>query len=218
MLQEAAARFELYAQQVTAAVCRRFVFAQNVPLPVTLKTRNSNADKHAREWAALIRALNRGEAELVGWTEALPERGPITAADLRLGIVKTGSLPKAVGVFPLIPVLVVAAGALASVGTWLVADAWTQAQLIEAEALKVDADNRATITAAITAAPTLADKQALAAAYEKANKAASAAQPASWLEQLKAIAGAGASSLGGLFDSPWLILVGLYLLSRGSKR
>jgi hypothetical protein len=215
MLQEAAVRFELYAQQVTVAVCRRFVFAENVPLPVTSKTRNANADKHAREWGKLIRALNRGEAELVGWTEALPESGAVTAADLHLGVVKAGSLPKGVGVFPLIPVLVVAAGALASVGTWLVADAWTQAQLIEAEALKVDAENRAVITAAITAAPTLADKQALSAAYEKANKAASAAQPASWLEQLKEIAGAGA---GGLFGSPWLILALLYMLSRKSSR
>lgn len=168
-------RFESYAPQVNAAVVRRWLWFntlafENVGLRRGLLDLQANerANKSAEIWAQAMRALELGRAELCPTSKD----GGRTIA---LGVVQRGTLPETLQVWPVLPLVVLAVGA---VGVWLLADAWLTARTIEAEALRLHAENQAAVTKAIASAKTPADAQALADALAKANNAVKAPTPA----------------------------------------
>lgn len=132
---------------------------------------NAEQDQRARQLAMLVRGLDSGQLELAAWAEPLEHgRGP-----LRLAVVQAGTL----GLFPILPVIVIAGAAAIAGGAFVLADAWTEARKLEAEATATRAKTAAQITARVTqlAATDPQGAAQLAGALTAANQAANAAQP-----------------------------------------
>lgn len=219
-LRAAALAFEEYAGGVSRVVGVRFAYWAALkqqaaryginPADIVgakLALEHDAADAHARQWATAVRALDTGHAQLAAWTQ--PTEGG--AGPLRLGVVQTGTLPIQVGVWPIVPIVVYAAGAVLSVGTWLLADAWITAKQTEAEALSLQTQTQAKITQAVIQAgqTSPAAATALADAIAKAN--ASAQQPTSSIfDQLANAVGGAAQALS---TGPGLVGMGLLFLA-----
>lgn len=175
-----------------------------------LYARNLQADRDAATFAELVSGLTAGRYQLAPWVEA---DGRDVAT--HFGVVRAGQL----GLWPLVPVLIIAAGAAALAGAWVLADLYLQSRKLEAEADQTRAQTASRITAAVTQL-SASDPQAaaqLATALSQANAAANAAQP-SWLDRLvqgakDVVAGAATSGFGGVAVALGL----LWLLSKRGR-
>lgn len=228
-LRAGAQAFEEYAAGVSRVVGVRFAYWATLKAEAAryginpgeivgaqLAAEHDAADAHARQWATTVRALDSGRAQLAGWT--VPGE---TMSALRLGVVQTGTLPITVGVWPIVPILVVAAGAILSVGTWLLGDAWLTARNTEAEAIKLQTQTQAKITAAVIEAGKQSPQAATALADAIAKANASAQQPTSSIfDRLANAIGGAAENLTsgpGLAGMGLLFLAFLYFSSRKGK-
>jgi hypothetical protein len=157
-LRDLASAFESYAGKVSATVAARYAFwdslkrqasAANIRLsdvfPAAVIAANDVADRNAVRWATAVVALDQRAAELVGWT---PDNG----ATLHLGVAVAGSVPRTLGAWPIVPILYYGAIGLASVGVWLLSDAWLDAQAIDSDTQRIHAQTQAAATAAIAKA------------------------------------------------------------------
>jgi hypothetical protein len=183
-LQEQAAMFQRYAAGVSADVAARYAFwaalkreaaRNNVNLsdvvPAAVIAANDAADRNAVRWATAVVALDRGQAELVGWT---PDNG----ASLKLGVAIKGTVPRTLGAWPIVPIIYYGAIALASVGVWLLSDAWLDSQAIDADARRIHAQTQQAATEAIAKASAYSPEAGKAVADAIAQANASAQQPA----------------------------------------
>jgi len=219
-LRAAAQAFEDYAAGVSRVVGVRYAYWHTLrqqaarygvnPADIVgpqLALEHEAADARARQWATAIRALDTGRAQLAAWTP-VGEAGP---GPLRLGVVQTGTLPIQIGVFPIVPIVIYAAGAALAVGTWLIADAWTTAKQTEAEALKLQTQTQAKITAAVIEAGKVSPDAATALSDAIAKANLSAQQPTSSIfDQLANAFGGAAQTLS---TGPGLVGMGLLFLA-----
>lgn len=157
-LQAMATKFEAYAAGVSASVAARYQFWATLnaearrmnlslsdALPASILEANRIADQNARLWATAVVALDRRQAELAGWTD---DEGQT----IKLGVAVAGTLPKSLGAWPIIPILIWGARGAFAVGTWLLADSWLTASQIDAEAQRTHAQTKAAAVAAIAKA------------------------------------------------------------------
>ena len=96
-----------------------------------LADQNAKCDGLARDFATWFAALNHGTAELVARQDA---------SELRLAVVVRGLFARPMGVFPLVPIIIV--GAVAGAG-WLVWDAWRELELQRTAAQQAHEANQA---------------------------------------------------------------------------
>lgn len=230
-LQKQAQQFQAYAARVSAVVSQRYQFTaalaanaarNNLSLSdaigADLVAANDQATRNAVRWATAVVALDKRTAELAAWT---PDNG----ATIRLGVVVAGTIPQPLGVWPIVPILYYGAAAIASVGTWLLADAWLDANAIEAEAQRTYAATQKAATDAIAKAAALGPQygQMVADAIAQANASAKA-PPQSTLQSLaQAIASVGegvkeAAKAGGGFGGIALVFAAIYFGSKGRSR
>jgi len=203
--------------EVALAVARRWAFARSLERSATaagvslallspaVARANAEADQHARAWAAMLAGLRTGALVLLPWSQ----RTEAGLGPVHYGVARAGAL----GVWQLVPALIVgAAAALASAG-WLLSNAWLSARAVQAEADKIRAQTAAAVSGAITEAAKTSPAAAaqLAQALDQANRAAAGAQPSI----LNSLAGAVDATAFTVRESgPWLVLAGLYLLGR----
>ncbi|MGV1080695.1 MAG: hypothetical protein ACOYD1_12760 [Candidatus Nanopelagicales bacterium] len=211
--------FQAYALgPASAAVLARYAFWQELA-PVTtyqagaaelvgadVVSANHAADDAAVKFAQAVAGLNSGALELAHHLDAEQNGGPLT-----LGIVRAGTIPKTLGMWPLVPVIVVGA---ALYGGWLLVNAWLSVRAIEAQNDALRAKTSAVVTDAIAraGAQNPAAARALADAFERANNAAQNVQPG----LLDKLAGIGSNVAEGLLDNSTLLLLlgGAWLWSR----
>lgn len=198
VLYQQARAFEAAASRVSIAVAARYQFWRSLKesaaranlslsdaFSADVVAANDRADRNAVRWATAVVALNGRRAELAGWT---PDNG----ATIKLGVVVAGTLPLPLQAWPIVPILYYGAIGLASLGTWLLADAWLDAEAIEADARRTHAETQRQATEAVAKASLLGPQygQMVADAIAQAN-ASSKAPPAGVLSSLaEAIASA----------------------------
>ena len=230
-LRELAGMFEGYAARVSSVVASRYAFwrslkqqaaRNNVNLsdvvPPNIIAANDAADRNAVRWATAVVALDRGQAELVGWT---PDNG----ASLKLGVAVVGTVPHSLGAWPIVPIIYYGAIGLAAVGVWLLSDAWLDAQTIEADARRIQAATQQAATEAIAKASTYSPEAGRMVAEAIAQANASAKGPpqgvlSSIAETIKAATEAVGTmaKAGGGFGGIALLLLGLlWSGSRGRR-
>lgn len=90
---------------------------------------NAKCDGQARDFATAVLALNNGTAELVGRE---------VGNELRLAVAAKGAIPRPLGVWPIVPIILVGAGLVAGV---VMMDAWLDMRQAEADAQKAQAAN-----------------------------------------------------------------------------
>jgi hypothetical protein len=182
-----ARELEPYARgQATLAVLRRYAYWQSLVSSAQpyggvallaklvggdLVNANDNADFAASQFASVLRGLDDGSLELVGWVESA------SSTDVTLAVTKAGLIARPLGFWPLVPVLVVGA-LVVGAGVYL-ANAWVAMRAVEANADALRAQTQAKVTAAV-AGVAAQDPQAAAAladALERANNAAAGVQP-----------------------------------------
>lgn len=210
-LRASAAAFESFVRgAATAAVLRRYAWwselrSEGRALGIDVAAQD-DADRQAVAFAQVVRGLDHAELELVGWQG---ERGALT-----LGVVRRGTVPGALGLWPLVSVVVVGAVLTAA---WVLVDAWLSARTIEAKSDALRAQAQAQATAAIAAAPDADAADKLARALERANRAAAGVQP-SLLDKLAGYAASATDVVGGgLGGGGLLILFGLWYWSQRKR-
>lgn len=138
------------------------------------------ADVHAlrkttAEIARLVGGLESGRYNLVAWTREGSSDAPT------IGVAKKGAIKaNTLGLWPLLPVLVIVAAGAALAGAWILADLYLAAKLADAQARKVQAEADARFLDAIRTARTEEDRASLTTAYQAA-KAAAGATPPGWI-------------------------------------
>lgn len=200
---------------VTNAIVQRWAFWRSLEqsgaarAAAPLAGAHAAADEDARRFAGLLRGLNTGALELVPWAEPR-EQGYGT---IRLGVARTGAL----GLFQLVPVLIIAAAAAVASGVFVLADLWLEARKLEAEASNLRAKTAAQITSTVAqvAQQDPHSAAALADALARANQAATAARP-SLLDQLVGAIGTALPSSSGLGWLGWAALAWLFLRRRSA--
>lgn len=201
-----AQHFESFSRRASVVVAQRAVYWQTITdlarragispeqLAPALAKKNNSATTHARRWAAWLRELDAGRAELVPW-----QRGN---EPIRFAVRRTGS-PGPLGWWPVaVQVLRLAIGATLSGAGWLAADAWGESERADAEARKIQAENRSSLIELAKRDPKLAPQ--IIAAMEEADRAAADAGP-DWIDRLTSAAGAG---IGGSA----ITLIALYFI------
>ncbi len=171
---------------------------------------NAKCDAQARDFATAVQALNNGTAELVGREDG---------QGLTLSVAAKGALPKPMGVWPFVPLILVGAGIVAGV---VMLDAWLEMRQAEADAQKAQAANVAKWAELAQKAQAMgpdAMKQ-LQRVIDAANQAAS--KPAgSILAKLARPITAVTDAVGEAAEETgsWLVLaaVAAYLISRKGK-
>jgi len=124
-----AARYAWWASMVNIAASYDFDLGQVAGADVVAL--NAKADQSAKTYARMFVALDSGQAECVGRADE---------SELRLGVALKGEIPKPLGVFALLPVIVMVGAAGVA---WLAWDAWMEARTAEADALKAHEANQA---------------------------------------------------------------------------
>lgn len=229
-LRAGAASFEQYAGQVSRVVAARWAYWNTLKreaarygvnvagvVGAELATAHDQADVAAGQWAGMVRQLDVGRAQLAAWT--VP--GELDGGQLRLGVVVAGSIPTNLSLWPIVPIIVYAAGAAISVGTWLLADAWLGARKIEAETARLQAQTQAKITQAVAAAAAQGGPDAAATVADAIAKAnASAQQPtASIFDQILGGIGNLIPTTPGGVGGLALLVIGYFVLrSMNEKR
>lgn len=196
--------FQAYALGPCAsAVLARYAFYESIcksapqSLSQALIDENAAADAAAVKFAQAVAALNTGKLELAHWSAQEQNAGALT-----LGVVRAGSIPRELGLWPIVPVIVIG---VAAVGVWLVVNAWLSVRQLEAQSDALRAKTQAAVSLAVTQAGARdpAAATVIAAALERANAAASGVQPG----LLDKLAGAVGDVGGGLRDNATLLLV-----------
>lgn len=220
--------FEAYVRgAVSAAVLQRHAFWSELVSPrdvgamravltaalesagiTRLAQENEQANANAVKFARVVAGLNAGQFEVA-------HRMADEKSDaLTLGIVRAGSIPHSLQLWPLVPVIVVGA---VLYGAWVLVDAWLSMRTLEAQSDALRAKTQAAVSDAV-ARVGAQDPQAAAAlaeALERANNAAAGVHPG----LLDKLAGAVADVGAGVRDSSGLLLAfGLaWLWSRRKK-
>jgi hypothetical protein len=200
-----AAAFQAYAVgDVCAAVLSRYAhwqvlrlatFPSSGALPTNIVSENELADANAVKFAKLLAGLNAGQLEIA---HRMNDEG----GSLVLGIVRAGSIPHSLALWPIVPVIVVGA---VLYGAWVLADAWLSMRTLEAQSDSLRAKTQAAVSDAVARAGAQSPQAAamLADALERANNAASGVQPG----LLDKLAGAVADVGTGIRDSSGLLLL-----------
>lgn len=217
-----ASEFQAYALgPASRAVLARYAFflelrratlagGAHLPIDPSVTAENLAADDAAVKFAQGVAGLNDGTLELAHWSDSEQP-----GAALTLGIVRAGSIPHTLAMWPIVPVIVIG---VAAYGTWLLVNAWLSVRTLEAQSDALRVKTAAAVTDAVARAGAQSPQAAamLADALERANNAANNVQPG----VLDALA-RGVSSVGGAVrDSGWLLLLlgGAWLYSRRKKR
>ena len=137
-----AKQLETYVGSAQATIASRYAWWETVRnfagsydvdladiLGAELVDLNAKCDAQARDFATAVHALNNGTAELVGREDGQA---------LTLSVVAKGALPKPMGVWPFVPLILVGAGIIAGV---VMLDAWLEMRQAEADAQKAQAAN-----------------------------------------------------------------------------
>lgn len=210
-----ASEFQAYALgPVSTAVLRRYAFWRELVSPrsvgansqtitdalqaagiVSVIHENDQADDAAVKFAQAVKLLNAGALELAHHTD---ERGQV----LQLGVVRAGSIPTTLQLWPIVPVIVVGA---ALYGAFVLFDAWLSMRTLEAQSDQLRAKTQAAVSDAVTRAGAQSPQAAsmLADALERANNAAAGVQPG----LLDRLAGAVSDVGSGIRDSSGLLLL-----------
>lgn len=230
----AAAAFYTYAQQVSRAVAARYFYWQSLQQSantygITIESvlqagvsagafdqatgarilnDNAAADTRAKQWASVVNALDRGDAELAGRFDN---------DTIKIGVVVKGTLPRPLEAWPIIlGIIVIGIG----VGSWLLLDAWADARIIEAEAARVHALTQSAVQQSIAAVAAKYGPDAAKMFADAQAKAMQAAQqpPQGWAANLgQGIGQAINTATGAVADLSNNALVwglGLYFLSK----
>lgn len=237
------AELEQYVGIVNGAVLRRWAFWHRLEgaaeergldlaryLPPDIIELNRQQDEQAMRWVQLVNSISTGAAQVLPWTEddTAIESGP---TQVHLGVIVAGTLPlpSPLGVFPLLPVVLIGGGlVVAGVGVlaWLAIDMYLSARKAEAEAdlTRTRTQQYMANTIGIAAATDMGRAQALADAYKQAGLAAMNPPASLWgsISQFGAKVFGVASNLvdtvgsltSGGASSVALWLVGGYFLSR----
>lgn len=128
--------------------------------------------RYARTLATVAHKLQVGDYELAPWAR---EEKDGSLGQPVIGVVSRGAI-RTMGLWPLIPVLVIVAVGTALTGAWVLADLWLQARAAEAKATQVMAEADARFLDAIRQAKSEEERAQLTQALQAAK--AAAAQPA----------------------------------------
>ena len=198
-----ASDFQAYVLgQAATAVLGRYAFYDSIcksapgVLSPALMAENSALDDAAVKFSQGIAGLNSGALELAHHIEQ--EQGDA----LTLGVVRAGSIPHTLQMWPIVPVIVIGAAAY---GGWVLLNAWLSVRALEAQSDALRVKTAAAVTAAVVRAGAQDPHAAsvLADALERANNAAAGVQPG-LLDTLAR----GAREVGtAVADSSWLLLV-----------